>query len=94
MDEYIADAITTDQTSKLLNKPHLMMKHIPEGGEGIIRHDMSSNGAIRPSPVERILATCESGQVRVCKLKDSTSLVHENWEILRSLIHTSAASLV
>lgn len=40
------------------------MKRISEGGEGIIRHNISGSGENAPSPIGRILATFEPGWSR------------------------------
>ncbi|KAL9016872.1 MAG: hypothetical protein Q9185_005796 [Variospora sp. 1 TL-2023] len=62
-DEYlvIPEAITSDEADKLLNEAHHLMKRVSEGGEGTIRHSVSTNGEDVPSPIGRILATFEPG---------------------------------
>ncbi|KAL8968235.1 MAG: hypothetical protein Q9197_004987 [Variospora fuerteventurae] len=57
----IPEAITSDEADKLLNEAHHLMKRVSEGGEGIIRHSVSTNGEDVPSPIGRILATFEPG---------------------------------
>ncbi|KAI4173151.1 MAG: hypothetical protein LQ343_003078 [Gyalolechia ehrenbergii] len=63
MDGYlvIPDAISSDNANGLLNEAHNLMKRVSEGGEGIIRHDISGDGENVPSPIGRILATFEPG---------------------------------
>ncbi|KAL9002913.1 MAG: hypothetical protein Q9188_004186 [Gyalolechia gomerana] len=57
----IPDAITSDNANGLLNEAHSVMKRVSQGGEGIIRHDISGDGENVPSPIGRILATFEPG---------------------------------
>ncbi|KAL8648842.1 MAG: hypothetical protein Q9210_004757 [Variospora velana] len=55
----IPEAITSDEVDKLLSEAHHLMKRVSEGGEGIIRHNVSTKGGDVPSPIGRILATFE-----------------------------------
>ena len=55
--------MSAEEASRLLDKSHQVMKRISGGGEGVKRHDMSTVGAKRPSPVGRILATFEPGRL-------------------------------
>ncbi|KAI4182336.1 MAG: hypothetical protein L6R41_006050, partial [Letrouitia leprolyta] len=55
----LPDAITSSEADNLLSTAHSIMKRVSEGGEGIIRHEITGNGANTPSPVGRIIATFE-----------------------------------
>lgn len=57
----LPDALTVDQATELLGDARDVMKRISEGGEGIIRHDISGSGAKKLSPIGRVLATFEPG---------------------------------
>ncbi|KAL8794976.1 MAG: hypothetical protein Q9195_002558 [Heterodermia aff. obscurata] len=61
----LPDVMSVEEASRLLDKSHRVMKQISSGGEGVKRHDMSTVGAKRPSPVGRILATFEPGDTGI-----------------------------
>ncbi|KAL8965908.1 MAG: hypothetical protein Q9183_003623 [Haloplaca sp. 2 TL-2023] len=57
----IPNATTTEEATKLGNTAHDVMMRVFEGGEGIIRHDISENDGNALSPIGRIIATFEPG---------------------------------
>ena len=58
----IPNAISSEEANELLDTTQNVLQRVYEGGEGIIRHDISGDGANVPSPVGRIIATFEPGQ--------------------------------
>ncbi|KAL8906254.1 MAG: hypothetical protein Q9171_006341 [Xanthocarpia ochracea] len=57
----LPDAVPDSQGTELLEEARNVMQRIFTGGEGIIRHDVSSGSGVkqRPSPIGRVLATFE-----------------------------------
>ncbi|KAL9118185.1 MAG: hypothetical protein Q9187_005274 [Circinaria calcarea] len=95
----VPNALTISQAEDLLNQAHALKKHVSEGGEGIIRHNVSSQRSKTPSPVGRILATFEPGDQapnpftrRIARLGCGVHQLPSFRDITRSLFNHSLAS--
>ena len=55
-------AFADSQGTALLEEARTVIERIATGGEGITRHDVSSPGTKRPSPINRVIATFETGK--------------------------------